>query len=70
MKFLCSLIICSSVMGECMPPYPWPDVFNTKYDCLVFGYQESIKKTEEIGRADVNEHGIYIKFICTPTDTI
>jgi|TARA_R100000008_G_C3515635_1_gene131174 hypothetical protein len=57
-------------MGECMPPYPWPDVFNTKYDCLVFGYQESIKKTEEIGRADVNEHGIYIKFICTPTDTI
>ena len=64
MKFVLSLIICSSVVGECMPPFDWQDTFITKYDCLVFGYEESLKKMEEIGRKDVNKHGIVIKFHC------
>ena len=54
MKILMSLIICSSVAGECMPPYPWPDTFRTQYDCLHFGYEESKRKLEEIGREDIN----------------
>ena len=29
------------------------------------GYQKSIDKLEEIGEAEVNEHGIYLKFECT-----
>tara|TARA_R100000700_G_scaffold14602_1_gene20577 strand:+ start:179 stop:391 length:213 start_codon:yes stop_codon:yes gene_type:complete len=70
MKILLSLIICSSVAGECMPPYPWPDSFATKYDCLYFGYEESIRKLEEIGREDVNKHGMYIRFTCTPDTSI
>ena len=70
MKFLLSLIICSSVVGECMPPHDWPETFNNKYDCMTFGYKESLNKTEEIGREDVNKYGIYIKFYCTPIDTI
>ena len=32
MKILMSLIICSSVAGECMPPFEWPEVFRSKYD--------------------------------------
>ena len=70
MKILLSLIICSSIAGECMPPYPWPDTFNTKYDCLHFGYEESIRKLEEIGREDINKHGMYIRFTCTPDPSI
>ena len=70
MKILLSLIICSSVAGECMPPFEWEETFRTKYDCLVFGYEESLKKMEEIGREEVNKHGIYLKFYCTPVDTI
>ena len=70
MKILLSLIICSSVAGECMPPYPWPEVFNSKYDCLYFGYEESIRKLEEIGREDINKHGMYIRFTCTPDSSI
>ena len=70
MKFLLSLIICSSVAGDCMPPYPWPETFNSQYDCLMFGYNESINKLEELGRTDVNKYSMFIKFYCTPADTV
>jgi thiaminase len=70
MKFLLSLIICSSVAGECMPPYEWPETFNSQYDCLMFGYEESIVKMKEIGRTDVNKYNMFIKFYCTPENTV
>ena len=53
-----------------MPPYPWPDRFNTQYDCMVFGYEESLKKMQEIGREEVNKYNMYIRFTCTPENTI
>ena len=70
MKFILSLLICSSVANECMPPYQWPETFPTKYDCLMFGYEESAKKMKEIGRADINKYNMYIKFYCTPQQTV
>tara|TARA_R100000995_G_scaffold76625_1_gene46323 strand:- start:132 stop:344 length:213 start_codon:yes stop_codon:yes gene_type:complete len=70
MKILLSLIICSQVAGTCMPPYEWPETFNTSYDCLKFGYEESLKKIKEIGREDINKYNMYVKFTCIPTNTI
>ena len=70
MKFILSLIICSSVAGECMPPFDWQESFNTQYDCLMFGYQESIVRMEEFGKKDVNEYGMFIKFYCTKDNSI
>ena len=70
MKFLLTMIICSQVAGTCLPPYPWPATFDTQYDCLLFGYEESIVKMEEIGRTDVNKYGMFIKFYCTTDNTI
>ena len=70
MKIVLALIICSQVAGTCMPPYQWPDRFNTQYDCLLFGYEESIKKMKEIGKEEINKYGMYIKFTCTPVPTI
>ena len=64
MKILLSLIICSQVAGTCMPPFQWPDTFNTQYDCLMFGYEESIEKAKEIGPKDINKYGTIIKFFC------
>ena len=64
------MIICSQVAGTCLPPYQWPTAFNNQYDCLMFGYEESLKKMEEIGRQDVNKHNIYIRFTCTPEQII
>ena len=70
MKFLLSIIICSSVAGQYMPPYQWLETFNTQYDCLMSGYQESIVKMEELGKKDVNEYGMFIKFYCTKDTSI
>ena len=70
MKILLSLIICSAVEGICMPPYTWPDRFNTMYDCLTFGYEESNKKMKELGRNDVNKYDLYIRFSWQPETTI
>jgi len=70
MKILLSLIICSQVAGSCMEPYPWPETFNTQYDCMMFGYEESLNKMKQIGRTEVNKYNMYIRFTCTPEQTI
>ena len=70
MKILLTMIICSQVANACMDPYPWPETFNSQYDCLMFGYKESIVKMEELGRTDVNKYGMFIKFYCTRENTI
>ena len=70
MKFLLSLIICSQVAGTCLEPYQWPERFNTQYDCLAFGYEESLKKIKEIGREEVNKYNMYIRFVCSPDPSI
>jgi len=70
MKFVLSLIICSSVAGDCMPPYEWPETFRTQYDCLMFGYEESINKMKEVGKVDVNKYGMFLKFFCSPSNSI
>jgi len=70
MKILLSLIICSQIAGSCMDPYVWPTTFDTQYDCLMFGYEESLKKMKEMGAEDVNKYNMYVKFFCTPSNTI
>ena len=70
MKILLSLIICSQVAGTCLEPYPWPEKFDTQYDCMVFGYEESLNKMQQIGREEVNKYNMYIRFTCTPEQTI
>ena len=70
MKILLSLIICSQVANTCLEPYPWPETFRTQYDCMVFGYEESLKKMQEIGKEEVNKYNVYIRFTCTLENTI
>ena len=64
MKFILGLIICSSVYNTCLPPHEWHEKFNSHYECMMFGYEESMKKAKEIGPKDVNEYGTIIKFYC------
>ena len=70
MKILLSLIICSQVAGTCLEPYEWPETFNTQYDCMVFGYEESLNKMQQLGREEVNKYNMYIRFTCTPQQII
>ena len=70
MKFVLALIICSQVQQVCMPEYEWPETFNSQYDCLMFGYKESMEKMKEIGRTEINKHGMFVKIYCTPQNII
>ena len=64
MKIVLALIMCSYTAGSCLPPYIYPEKFNDQYDCFMEGYNQSILKMEEIGREEINQHSMYIKFVC------
>tara|TARA_R100000655_G_scaffold106428_2_gene155750 strand:+ start:946 stop:1134 length:189 start_codon:yes stop_codon:yes gene_type:complete len=58
--------MCSYYQGACLTPFTFPTNYNSMYDCLLDGYQKSYDKIEEIGRKEINAHGIYLKFDCKP----
>ena len=64
LKITLALILCSYVANSCLTPYPYPQQFDSLYDCFIEGYKQSIIKMEDIGRDDVNNSELYIKFIC------
>ena len=64
MKYALYMIMCSVMAGECMPPYEMKTKYNDMYSGLNAGYKESLVKSEEIGKEQVNEHQIYLKFVC------
>ena len=70
MKILLSLVICSQVAGTCLEPYEWPQRFDTQYDCLMSGYEQSIIKMQQIGPEEVNKYNMFIRFTCTAEKTI
>ena len=47
-----------------MPPFEWPEKFDSGFDCSVFGYEEAARKLKEIGREEVDLHRISITFTC------
>ena len=64
MKIALILFICSYTAGNWLPPHKWPEKFDDMYDCFNAGYIQSMNKLEEIGRKDVNEYEIFIRFAC------
>ena len=70
MKILLTLIMCSYTEATCMPPYQWPEYHRDFYDCFQKGYEQSHKKMEEIGRAEVNKYQLYIRFTCEEISSI
>tara|TARA_R100000005_G_C4947621_1_gene169488 strand:+ start:418 stop:627 length:210 start_codon:yes stop_codon:yes gene_type:complete len=64
MKFFLFIFICSGI-GDCMPPIEMKQSFDTKYDCLIQGYETSKNMMIDIGEEDINANDIYMKFICT-----
>jgi len=64
MKIILILYLCSYTAGSCLPGYQVSETFNDLYDCMDAGYNKSIEKMEEVGREDVNEHEIFIRFAC------
>ena len=70
MKFILTMIMCTSVYNTCLEPFPMPELYNSHYECMIAGYNESIKKAKEIGPKEVNKYGTIIKFFCQQTEEI
>jgi|TARA_A100001011_G_C14164823_1_gene779861 SpoVK/Ycf46/Vps4 family AAA+-type ATPase len=68
MKISLILIMCSALANECLPPQAYNKVYDNFYDCMVSGYQESLNKSKELGKEQVNHHKIYIRFQCVEQD--
>ena len=66
MKFILTIVMCSYYQGVCLTPYTFPKNYDSMYDCLLDGYTKSHDKIEELGRKEINAHGVYIKFDCRP----
>jgi hypothetical protein len=41
-----------------------PERYGSHYECMIAGYEESIKKAKEIGPKEINKYGTIIKFFC------
>ena len=67
MKFVLTMIICTSVYQQCLEPFPMPTLYSSHYECMIAGYNEAINKAKELGPKDVNKYGTIIKFFCQPT---
>ena len=64
MKFVLILSMCSYVSGACLPPYEWPEKFNSGYECSIADYEEAAKKLKEIGPVEVDKYRVSITFTC------
>ena len=47
MKFILTMIMCTSVYNMCLDPFPMPTKYSSHYECMIAGYEESIKKAKE-----------------------
>jgi len=70
MKFVLSMIMCASVYNQCLPPFQMSELYNSHYECMIAGYNESIKKAKEIGPEEINKYGTIIKFFCAEENLI
>ena len=70
MKILLTLYLCSTVANTCLEGFEWPQTYEDMYDCMIAGYNISIDKIESIGRFEVNQHYMFVKFTCMEEDTI
>ena len=66
MKFLLTFVFCSGLAGKCLQPMEYPEKYVDLYTCLDAGYRESIVQLQGIGKEEVNQQQIFIKFFCSP----
>ena len=55
--------MCSAVSDTCLTPFTFDEPYNSTYECMIDGYTKALEKTIELGKEDVNEYDIYIKFM-------
>jgi len=64
MKILLTIIMCSAVHQECLPPLEG-GFYDDYYSCMEQGYGKSLEIVQELGVREINKHKHFIKFRCT-----
>tara|TARA_R100001086_G_scaffold49782_1_gene22122 strand:- start:969 stop:1187 length:219 start_codon:yes stop_codon:yes gene_type:complete len=64
MKLSLVLIICSAVNSTCLPPMDTGLNYNTWYDCMIGGSEQSIDFLKSSDKNQTNENKLFIKFSC------
>ena len=44
MKFILTMIMCTSVYNMCLEPFPMTTKYDSHYECMLAGYEEATKK--------------------------
>ena len=68
MKILLTLFLCSGIANECLEPFQWPVEFDDYYECMQAGNTQAYSKLEQLGRDQVNEYHMYVKFLCSQSE--
>ena len=63
MKFALTMIICSNLTGQCIPPYT-QGIYEDPYSCMLGGHLQSIKISQKLGAEHVNKYYTSIRFSC------
>ena len=53
MKIGLAMIMCSLYANICMDPYVMPSKYNSMYDCMLAGYEESELVASRVGRPGI-----------------
>ena len=63
MKYILTMIVCSNLTGQCIPPYT-QGIFEDPYSCMLGGHLQSIKISQKLGAEHVNKYYTAIRFSC------
>jgi enhancing lycopene biosynthesis protein 2 len=63
MKYILTMIVCSNLTGQCIPPYT-QGIFEDPYSCMLGGHLQSIKISQKLGAEHVNKYYTSIRFSC------
>jgi len=66
MKFMLVFTICSQMYGTCMPPVQHHKIYNSHYECAIYGYGVAAEMMAQMGQNRVNNNRIVIGFKCQP----
>ena len=63
------MILCSGLANSCLDPLPITNVYYDDWQsCIVAGYEESIKKSNEVDATDFNQYRLFLKSICQESE--
>jgi len=71
-KFSLTLWVCSflSAQTTCLPPIPYPTLYDSWYQCSRAAHSESLKLISKMGYKYVNDNKLAMRYTCRLEESI